>query len=288
MSIGRGFKTSNYVPEIKGRKTDLKRRVFGSLFPSILGLCFSIVCCLFFCGCITSEYNVATHKQDTFIYSTDKEVVIGENLHRQIAGKLKLYQDPSSIKKIKALGAKIAGVCGRKEISYYFYIIDRDENNAFCTPGGYVYIYKGLLDLLTADDEIAFVLAHEVGHLVARHSIKRLQAALGYNLLILASLPMEKSPQFYEGLSIALAQIVSAYSREDEFKADEMAVKYTKLAGFSPEAGIDVLEKLYQEHKKDSARPLSYFRTHPYIAQRIKHIKQTLGMPLSISDYMND
>jgi predicted Zn-dependent protease len=167
-------------------------------------------------------------------------------------------------------------------------VIEEDEMNAFSLPGGYVYIYKGLLDILDNDSELAFVLAHEVSHIVARHSIKKLQAALGYNLLVLATLPAEKSPQFYQGLSLALAQIMSGYSRRDELTADELAMKYIQLAGWSPEESIDVLEKLYAYNKKRPSRPLSYFRTHPFIAQRIKHIKEVLGIPLTISDYINE
>ena len=241
-----------------------------------------------FLGCITTEYNVATHKQDIFIYSTDKEVNLGRNLHRRIIKEFKLSKNPFYIKRVRSIGERIAEVCDRREFNYRFYVIDKDEKNAFSTPGGYVYINKGLLEILNSDDEIAFVLAHEIAHIVARHSIKKLQAALGYQMLILASLPAEKSSSFYQGLSFALAQIMSGYSREDEFKADELAVKYSKKANFSPLAGIKVLEKLYQFHKKEKAHSLSYFRTHPFIPQRIKHIKEVLGIPLTISDYMNE
>ncbi|RKY38664.1 MAG: hypothetical protein DRP81_04555 [Candidatus Omnitrophota bacterium] len=239
-------------------------------------------------GCVTTEYNVATHKQDIFIYSTDKEVNLGRNLHRRITKEFKLSKNPFYIKRVRTIGEKIVEVCDRRELNYRFYVIDEDEKNAFSIPGGYVYINKGLLDILDSDDEVAFVLAHEIAHIVARHSIKKLQAALGCQMLILVSLPAEKSASFYQGLSFALAQIMSGYSREDEFKADELAVKYSKNAGFSPSAGIKVLEKLYQSYKKEKAQPLSYFRTHPFIPQRVKHIKEILGIPLTISDYMNE
>lgn len=257
------------------------------LFKLFIFLLISI----FITSCLTTEYNVATHKEDIFFYSTDKEVTLGQNLSRQISKELKISQNPSYIQRVNRVGKKIAQVCDRKELNYYFYVIaetKKKDMNALSLPGGYVYITESLLKRLDTDDELAFVLAHEIGHLVARHSIKKLQAALGYNLLFLATIPAEKSPQFYQGLSFALAQIMAGYSRKDEFTADELAVKYTKLAGFNPYGGIKVLEKLYAYHKKKPASALSYFRTHPYIAQRIKHIKATAGLPLNISDYINE
>ena len=246
---------------------------------------FLAVIIIFLSGCISTEYNAATHRQDIFFYSTDKEITIGGNVAKQIAAKFKLSNDPVLVNKVNNIGNKLASVCDRKEVHYFFYIIDDDKKNAFSIPGGYVYIYKGLLDILDNDDEIAFVLGHEIGHIVCRHSIKRLQAAMGYNLLILAS-TQTKSPGFSRGLSFALAQIMTSYSRQDEFAADRLAVKYTKLAGYDPKAGIEVLEKLYREMKKSPDRPLSYFRTHPYAGQRIEQIKKDLGLPLTIRDYI--
>jgi len=142
-----------------------------------------------------------------------------------------------------------------------------------------------LFDLLD-DDQLAFVLAHETAHIVSRHSIKRLQAAMGYNLLVVASGGATRDPQFTQGLSFALAQILMGYSREDEHNADQLAVKYCQLAGFKPEAGISVQEKLYEQNKK-KIRPLSYFRTHPYTDQRIRRIKEMLKLPLGVDDYIN-
>jgi predicted Zn-dependent protease len=255
-----------------------KSLVFG-LWSLVFGLSLG--------GCVTTEYSVATHQQDIFLYSTDREIALGQNLSRQISKKFKISNNPFYVRRVNEVGAKITRVCDRGELKYYFYVIDEDKMNAFSLPGGYVYIYKGLLDALDNDSQLAFVLAHEVAHIVARHSIKKLQAVQGLNLLILATLGTEKPPRFYQGLSLALAQIMAGYSQADELTADELAAKYIKLAGFLPQAGIEVLEKLYAYHKKESSRPLSYFRIHPSIAQRVKRIKEVSGIPLTISDYIN-
>lgn len=252
---------------------------------------FLISCCLLIIGCVSSEYNVATHKQDIYFFSTDKEVSMGQNIAKKISKEFQISRNPYDIERLDRVAQKLMKVVDRKEISYYFYIIEEDDKgkrevNAFCLPGGYVYIFKDLLDLLEGDDELAYVLAHEMGHIVSRHHIKRLQAAMGYNLLMIASTQAPSDPDFTSGLSFALAQLMVGWSREDELKADELATKYCISAGFDPTAGINVLEKLYKEGKK-KIRPFSYFRTHPYTSDRIRHIKHTLQLPLSVDDYMN-
>jgi len=242
-------------------------------------------------GCVTTEYNVGTGKQDIYFYSTDSEIIMGRNIAKKISEEFKISNSPDDIQRINRIANKIVEVLDRKELSYYFYIIEEDQEgksqvNAFSLPGGYSYIFRGLLDILDNDDQLAFILAHEVGHIVSRHHMKRLQAAMGYNLLTVVSSAAGTSSEFRRGLSFALIQILAGYSREDEFNADELAVKYCKPSGFDPTAGIEVLEKLYKESKK-IIRPLSYFRTHPYPAQRIRHIKETLQLPLGVDDYIN-
>ena len=252
---------------------------------------WSIVYSLLFSGCVTTEYNVGTGKQDVYFYSTESEVTMGRNIAKKISQEFKISNSPDDIQRVNEIANKIVEVLDRKELSYYFYIIEEDQDgkpqvNAFSLPGGYLYIFRGLVDILDNDDQLSFILAHEVGHIVSRHHMKRLQAAMGYNLLTIASAASKTSPEFTSGLSFALAQVLTGYSREDEFNADELAAKYCKLAGFDPTAGIEVLEKLYKESKK-TIRPLSYFRTHPYPAQRIRHIKETLQLPLGVDDYIN-
>lgn len=271
------MKNSNFIL----KNSHLKKELFFLIF---------LIFCICFNGCISTEYNVGTRKQDITMYSTEREVSMGQNMSRIIAKELKISKNPYDIARVQKIAEKIVKNVDRTEIRYYFYIIEKDQDlkpqvNAFSIPGGYIYIFKDLLDMLT-DDELAFVLAHEVAHVVSRHQIKRLQAALGYNLIMVASSQAPSSGEFRQGLSFALAQIVTSYSREDELNADELAVKYCSLSGFDAFAGITVQEKLYKENKK-KLRPISYFRTHPFTAQRIRHIKETLHIPLDVADYIN-
>ena len=267
-------------------------------FPIVLKSCvlaspWNFILFVFFlggCVSIDSEYNTGTHSQDTLLVSTDGVVNMGKGLEKEIAKQAEVSQNPADIARINKIGKKIADVCDRQEVSYYFDVItvkkSEEDKNAFCIPGGHVYVFKALFDNLN-DDELAFVLAHEIGHIVCRHHIKQMQAQYGANFLMLASIfAPHDDPDFVPAVAFALDSLMVSYSREDELKADELAVKYMKLTGFNPQAGISVMEKLYQDGKK-RIEPFSYFRTHPYTGCRVAHIKQLLNIPLGPADYVN-
>lgn len=243
---------------------------------------------VFLSGCFSQEYDIATHRQDIYFYSTNKEIAIGRNVAKAVAEKYKFCQEPSLNEKIRRIGQKITSVCDRKELIYHFYIIDDKTVNAFSLPGGFVYIFRGLLDKLKTDDEIAFVLGHEVGHIVARHAIKRLQAAMASNLLLIASTQVKSSGNLPQGVYLALISLMSGYSQEDEFLADKLGITYAERAGYNPQAGIKVLEMLEKENEKSPAHQISYFRTHPYPIPRIRAIKEELGLPLDFRDLANN
>ncbi|MCF7894431.1 MAG: M48 family metalloprotease, partial [Candidatus Omnitrophica bacterium] len=158
-------------------------------------------------GCMTTEYNVGTHSQDVYFFSTEKEVAMGKNVAQQVAKEFELSANPYDIERVQKIAEDITEVSDREELNYYFYVIDKEDKkeemiNAFSLPGGYIYIFKDLLDIL-GEDELAFVLAHEMAHIVSRHHIKRLQAAMGYNLILIASTAAPSDDNFSGGLSFA-------------------------------------------------------------------------------------
>jgi MAF protein len=238
------------------------------------------------CGCST-EYNIVTGKEETFYYSTDKEVQMGEAISRQVEKEYKLFDDPLVQKRIEDVGKRIAGVCDRKDIAYHFKVLDDEEINAVSLPGGFVYVNKGLVDKIANDDELAGVLGHEIGHIVARHSIKKLQAMMGYSVLRILSLAIPQAGQAGSAADLAFTEIMLGYAREDELLADQLAARYLKLAGYNPYAMITFLEKLEDINRRKPARPQSYFKTHPYVPDRIRVVKQELGENINFTDYIN-
>lgn len=241
----------------------------------------------FLSGCQT-EYNIVTGKQESYFYDTDKEIQMGQAISKEVEREYKPVDDPLIQKRLEDIGKRIAAVCDRKEIDYHFLALNDEEVNAVSLPGGFVYVNKGLIDKAANDNELAGVLAHEVGHIVARHSIKKLQGMMGYSFLrILTIVAPVNTPEVGSAADAAFTELMLGYSREDELLADQLGARYSKLAGFDPRGMITFLQKLQEINKRRPLQPKSYFKTHPYVPDRIRVVKQELGQGLNFSDYIN-
>ncbi len=290
--------------DIQGRGGLFIRRIEGCYF-NVVGLplakmaglfkkagvsLFMLLCAVGLWGCATTEFNVATQEQDLMFYSTEREVAIGDSLARQMEKEYTLVMDPEREERLRRVGSRIAAVADRREILYRFRIIEDEEDkdivNAVSLPGGYVYVFKKLVDLSETDDELAAVLAHEVAHIVARHQIKRLQAIWGYSILSLLSSRAGDS-NFAQGTQLAYVSLMMEYAQEDELLADRLGARYAERAGYDPDGMVRFLERLKERRRKEPLRPRSYFRTHPYYGKRVKATKEEIGQEISFADYID-
>ena len=240
--------------------------------------CFLILTVFFLSGCAT-VYNPATGRREFIMIPTDQEVAMGKNIHQQITQEMGLSRDAYKLGKLRGIGERLAKVSDRQDFKYNFFLVDKKDLNAFTVPGGNIYFFNGLFDKLQGDDEVASVLAHEIGHCAARHTIKKFQAALGYDLLsslIFGSVPMGEGVQTAAGIAAGTAMnlAMSAYGRKDEYEADRLGIKYMYLAGYSPDGMIKVLKLLKQE-SQDRGAPL-ILRTHPFLEDRIKAVEEEI------------
>ncbi|MBU1928581.1 MAG: septum formation protein Maf [Candidatus Omnitrophica bacterium] len=256
------------------------------LFLFFLPAIYCLLSTILLSGCST-EYNIATGKQESFYYSTDKEVQMGQSISRSLEEELKLADDPLLQKRVEDIGKKVVAVSDRKDIDYHFKVLDDEEVNALSLPGGFVYVNKGLVDKVSSDDELAAVLAHEVGHIVARHSIKKLQGVISYSFLRLLTVPLNDAGKVGTAADMAVTELLLGFSREDELLADQLAARYVKLAGYSPKAMINFLEKLEDINRRKPLRPKNYLKTHPYVPDRIRVVKEEMGEKIGFSDYIN-
>ena len=251
-----------------------------------------LVFILFFSGCngLMTNFNTATNEQETSIYSTDHEVQIGAAAAQEVEKELKLVDDPLMNERVERITRKIVGVCDRKDIVYIAKVIEEKHVegspvvNAMSLPGGYIYMFKGLMEYIKDDDELAAVIAHEIGHVAARHSIKRLQASYASLALVLASIPA--SPALAGGLNVAFETMFLKYSQEDEIQADNLGIKYMKLAGYNPLGMIKMLEALQEYDRKQPIRPKYYGRTHPFVHERIASAHREITGDLSFRDWV--
>lgn len=225
-------------------------------------------------------YNPATGRNEFIMVPTSEEVAMGRTAHQGIIRQNKLSTDQAVINRIQTIGQKIARISDRQDYKYNFFVIEADDLNAFTTPGGNIYIYTGLIKKLTTDDQIASVLAHEMGHCAARHTIKKFQAALGYDLvgnIIFSQLQMGQYTKQLTvlGSSAIMSLVFSAYGRRDELEADRLGIKYMILAGYNPIGSVQALEVLKNENKNDRKTPL-ILRSHPYLDDRIEQAKKEI------------
>ncbi len=255
------------------------------LKASFMSLCILVLASLL-SGC-TTEYNLVTKEEEIYFYSTDREVALGRAVVKQVEKEYKVMDDPVYQRRVEDIGRKIVAVCDRKDINYYFGVLDDDEVNAFSLPGGFIYINKGLIDKVANDDELAGVIAHEVAHIVARHSIKKLQAMQGYNILSILIAGGTRSQGAVAAADEAFTQVMLGYAREDELLADQLSTRYLRAAGYKPEAMVEFLEKLDQVNKRRPLRPKTYYKTHPYVPDRVRVVKEELGERMTFTDYIN-
>jgi predicted Zn-dependent protease len=105
--------------------------------------------------------------------------------------------------------------------------------------------------------------------------------------MILQGLATQSNAKVAQGVNFALISLFSEYSQADEFEADRLGVKYLKKAGYDPDAMVEVLVKLREDQEKTPAREYSYWRTHPFIPQRISIVNQAITGKLDFKDYLN-
>ena len=173
----------------------------------------------------------------------------------------------------QSVGDKVVRVCDRTDIEYHFAVIEKDEMNAFAMPGGYIYVYTGLMKDLEDEAQLAAVLAHEVGHVTARHSTERLTAIYGYQLL--ASLILGDDPNFWAGL---VANIFSttgmlAYSRKNEYEADRLGATYANAAGYDPDGMVELLTKFIDTERGEPSKLEEWLSTHPPSTERMERVR---------------
>ncbi len=238
---------------------------------------FFIAMLLFSPGCATL-YNSATGKNEFIFINNQTESAIGKNVAAEITKEHTLFTEKKLVDKVQAVGRRLSAVSDRKDIEYKFYILADNELNAVSLPGGFIYINKGLTQILS-DDELAFVLGHEIGHVAARHAVKKIQSNMAYQLILSIAFAgagdktSSNITDIRKAANMAYNLIELGYSREDEYESDRLGVKYAFKAGFNPDASLSSLEKLKNNQIQES-KILVYLRTHPYVDDRINALKK--------------
>jgi predicted Zn-dependent protease len=172
------------------------------------------------------------------------EQQVGDEEAKKVEQEMGLLREPALLAYVRAVGAKLVAVSERPQGPWQFEVVDRPEPNAFALPGGHVYVTRGLLVLLNSEDELACVLGHEIAHVTASHSTKRMGAAVATAPITIATglagfavgivSPVLGSAVAGTGEVITGGLVLAPFSREQEYEADELGQSLAARAGYDP------------------------------------------------------
>jgi beta-barrel assembly-enhancing protease len=208
--------------------------------------------------------------------SPQQEVTLGQQINKQLVStEVKLNSDPRLNELVQRVGQRIAQASDRPNLPYTFQVAQDNSINAFATLGGFVYVTTGLLQSTNGDEaELAGVLAHEVGHISARHSIQQMkQAAIAQTGS--AVLGLDQNTLVNIGVGLASR----SYGRDDEYEADRLGVRTLARAGYPADALPRFLRKLYSANSMPE-----FLSTHPGPQNRVARLEQMIqaeGLPTS-------
>ncbi len=242
-------------------------------------------------GCAT---NPATGGTDLVFMSEEEEVALGRQYHQFVLSQYDVYQDPALQDYINDIGQKLAKQSHRPQLKYTFTLLDSPEVNAFATPGGYIYITRGIMTYLNSEAELAAVIGHEIGHVTARHSARQHGSQMMGGLLGQLAAIGTGSVIAGEAANAASQVFNRGYGRKMELEADMLGAEYSAKAGYNHRAMLDVIAFLKKQEefeieaaKAEARQPRVYhgvFSTHPDKDRRLKEAVESAELTEKAAD----
>ena len=208
------------------------------------------------------------------------EMQLGAQMAAQIGQMEKLHPDEGLQRYILEVAEPLARLSlkDRPGITYVLAVLDDDEQvNAFAAPGGYLFVYSGLLLMAENEAELAGVLAHEIGHVVGRHSANQLATRYGMEFLFRLALgtePDEMAAMTSDWLGTGAA---ARFSRDDEREADDYGFRYLLSAGYDPEGLLTFFEKIGEFEARPGSDLDALMASHPATDERIERLRQKIA-----------
>ena len=218
-----------------------------------------------------------TNRTQLILISSDRETALGLSEAEKIKANSTLSTDRALTARVDRIGEKIALVSGRDDFAWEFNVIESNELNAFCLPGGKVFLYTGILKLTANDDQIATVIGHEVAHALARHGAERMSMQMvsnaGADILAGAlQVPAEYQGLYSQAYGLGTqVGVLLPYSRKHEEEADQIGVYLMWKAGYNPQEAVRFWEKMRSMDKGEGTP--EFLSTHPSDQSRINAIK---------------
>jgi predicted Zn-dependent protease len=211
-------------------------------------------------------------------YSLESEIRMGKEYAQQVEASVKLVQDPLINEYVNRIGQNLVRNSDA-QVPFTIKVIDSDEVNAFALPGGFFYVNSGLILAADEEAELAGVMAHEIAHVAARHTMRQMTrmqwARIGTIPLIFIGGGIGYG--IYEAAGLGLPLTFMKFQRDFEAEADYLGVQYMYKTGYDPQAFVSFFEKLQAKEKKKPGTLAKAFASHPQTPDRIEKSQQEIG-----------
>ncbi|MBO0721988.1 MAG: M48 family metalloprotease [Blastocatellia bacterium] len=224
--------------------------------------------------------------------SEEDELKLGAEVHKQLMSQTRFLRNTPLNTYVENLGNKLAQNSRRPNIPWKFYIVEDDSVNAFATLGGYVYVHTGLLAKTQSESQLASVLGHEIGHIVARHGLENVKKAKRYGTLagIAVITGAVLAGQGGAGLgnlagNLILGGRLMKHSRDAEREADYLGLYDMNRAGYNTAGMVQMFEILEQISQTQPSTLGSIMASHPPAAERANNTRVEISQKLAGSDH---
>jgi predicted Zn-dependent protease len=211
-------------------------------------------------------------------YSIEKEIGLGKQMAQEVERQAKIVNDPVIAEYVNRLGQNLVRNSDAK-VPFTIKVIDSEEINAFALPGGFFFVNTGIITNADNEAEMAGVMAHEIGHVAARHGTR--QATRGEIAQIGSIVPLiavggMAGYGIYQAMGLAVPMGFLKFSRNFESEADMLGIEYMYKAGYDPNAFVDFFEKVQAQEKRKPGTMSKLFSSHPPTDDRIKHSQEVI------------
>ncbi|GFK95536.1 Beta-barrel assembly-enhancing protease [Fundidesulfovibrio magnetotacticus] len=231
-------------------------------------------------GCDSAPY---TERRQLIVIPENQERAMGARAARDILQTERQSRNPKLVDAVTRAGKRIAAVSGRPDLDWAFHVLENDTvPNAFCLPGGAIFVYTGLFKYVQNEDQLATVMAHEVAHALARHGAERatLEMATQFGAMLLDMFLSEEDPRLGQlaskvwGYGASLGMMLP-YSRKQELEADAIGLRLMRQAGYDMNAALAFWENM--KKNPQASRVFAFLSTHPTDDKRIERIREEIA-----------